>query len=59
MSRADDTPLTYDETTDMSEKPIDEIIGDVPVNLVWQTCFYKFNEETTPLKLTVNGKEIT
>jgi len=35
MNKAEDTPLTPDETMDMSDKNIDDIVGDVPVNLVW------------------------
>lgn len=59
IDRSEDTPLTIDEVQDMSDKPIDDVVGELPVNMVWQTCFYKFDEETTPIKLTVNGKQLT
>lgn len=59
LEKADKAPLTIDQTADMSDQEVDDIVGEAPINLIWRTCFYKYDEFTNPIKLTVNGKQIT
>lgn len=60
LAQADDSPVTIDQTTAVDDSEnVGDIIGEPSPNLIYQTMFYAYDEQTTPIKLSVNGKQIT
>jgi hypothetical protein len=41
-SIADKRPVTIDEVLGMDGKSPEDVVGDTPIDLIWQTCFYAF-----------------
>jgi hypothetical protein len=42
-----------------NEENLGDIVGEPSPELIWQTLFYKYNEQKTPIILSVDGKTIT
>ena len=60
LDESDNAPVPIDQTTAMDDSEnIGDILGEPSPNLIYQTMFYAYDEQTTPIKLSVNGKQIT
>jgi hypothetical protein len=60
LAKSDNAPVPIDQTTAMDDSEnIGDILGEPSPNLIYQTMFYAYDEQTTPIKLSVNGKQIT
>ena len=60
LDKSDNAPVPIDQTTAMDDSEnIGDILGEPSPNLIYQTMFYAYDEQTTPIKLSVNGKQIT
>lgn len=60
LSDSDEAPVPIDQTTAVDdEENVGDIIGEPSPNLIYQTMFYAYDEDTTPIKLSVNGVQIT
>lgn len=60
LDAAEDAPVHINDSTQVdNEEDLGDIIGEPSPDLIWQTLFYKYDEQDTPLILSVNGKPIT
>lgn len=60
IDESENNPVTIDKSSETGdEKTVERTVGEPAPNLIWQTLFYAYDEENTPIKLSVNGKAIT